>query len=87
VIQAQTRIADDLQDRNGTPMRPAAVMLQELRAMADGATPRKLVDLAGATSWVAVLPPIEEAESWQEGVDTPEVVAGVRMAVLNFSAA
>jgi hypothetical protein len=86
VIEARVRVADDLQDRNGTPMRPAAVMLQELRAMADGATPRRLVDLAGATSWVAVLPPIEETELWQEGVDTPEIVAGVRMAVLDFSA-
>ncbi len=85
-ITAAVRLADNLQDRTGNQMRPGALMLQELRDMADGATPRKLIDLTGAANWVAVLQPVEEVEVWQEGVDEPELAATVKMAVLTFTA-
>lgn len=86
LITAVVRIADNLTPRQGGPMRPGAVMLQELRDMATSGNPVKLVDLAGATSWVNVLAPIEEQEVYPDTEsDDPEVAATVRMAVLNFS--
>jgi hypothetical protein len=91
VIEAAVHIADNLVDRSGVPMRPAAVMIDELRALADpardGGTAARLVDLAGATQYVAVIPPVEEHEIYQQGSDEPEVVASVRMAILSLSAA
>lgn len=88
VIDAQVQVADNLADRHGTPMRPAAVMVDDLRAMSDplrdGGRPHKLVDLAGATSWVTVGAP-EETEVWQQGGDAPEVAVSIRLAVLSLS--
>lgn len=87
VIQAQTRVADNLKDRRGAPMRSGAQMLKELRQFASPSWgPIELIDLAGATQLVKVLPPIDESEVYQEGQENPEVSAGVRMAVLSFSA-
>ena len=91
VIEAQVHIADGLVDRQGVPYRPASVMIDELRAMADptrlGNAAAVLVDISGATQYVAVLPPIDEHEAYEQGTDAPEVVATLRMAVLSLSAA
>jgi hypothetical protein len=88
-ISAAVRIADDLPDRRGTPMRPGAVQLDELRAMADprrsGGVPVQLVDLAGATQYVVLDPELPEYEVYQEVDDAPEIGVTVRMAVMNFS--
>lgn len=50
-----------------------------------GRNPQTLIDLAGATQQVLVLPPIEEREIYQQGNEYPEVAATVRMAVLSFT--
>lgn len=84
-ITAVTRIADEMRDRQNTPMRPGALMLAELRALGQQASPVQLVDLAGATSWVNVLGDPEEAEVYQKGEDDPEIAATVRLAVLEYS--
>lgn len=84
-ITAYVRIADGIRDRQQKAMRPGAMMLAELRAFADGATPRQLVDLAGATHWVAVMQGIGEQEVYQQGDEAPEIAATVRMAVLSFT--
>jgi hypothetical protein len=88
-ITAAVRIADDLPDRRGTPMRPGAVMLEDLRALADpnrsGGTPAQLVDLAGATQYAVVVPPLSEYEVYQEGDEAPEMGVTVTMALLSFS--
>ena len=84
-IRALVRIADNLPDRHGGPMRPGAVMLQELRDMAATAQPYQLSDLVGAESWVKVLNPIDEDEQYHQGDDNPEVLATLRMAVMSFS--
>ncbi len=90
VITAVTHIADGLIDRWGTPMRDGGTMIQELRSMGDplqagGAQPVSLLDLAGATQWVVVLPAVQEQELHQAGERPPEVAATVRMAVLDFT--
>lgn len=82
-VTAQVRIADGLADRHGTPMRDAATMLRELREMHK--TPRVLVDPTGGVSYVNVSPVVEEQEVWQEG-DTFELMATVRMGILEYSA-
>ena len=86
IVTAQVRVADNLRDRRGAPMRPGASMLSELRAFARGETPQMLVDLAGASQWVAVINPVGEQEAFQSGTDAPEVLAQVTMAVLDFTA-
>jgi len=86
-IEARTRIADNMRDRNGGKMRPGATMLRELRGYAGGSAPVLMTDLAGATSWVKVQPPIEEVEFYQQGQENPEVAAMVRASVMEFSAA
>ncbi len=84
-VSAGVRIADGVRDRQGRPMRQGATMLAELRGYAQSGTPQKLIDLAGATSWVAVMAPIDEQEAYQVGDENPEVAAVVKMAVLDFS--
>jgi hypothetical protein len=86
-ITAVVRIADNVPDRQGTMLRPGAVMLAELRALAVSPTPTQLVDLSGATWRVAVIPPVEEQELMVQGQEFPEVAASIKMAVLSFSAA
>lgn len=87
MVTAVTRIADGVRDRQGQPLRSGATMLAELRDMADpegsGRQPQLLVDLAGATSWVNVLAPIEEQEVYQRGMEEPELAATVRMVMLD----
>lgn len=88
MIQAVVRVTDNLHDRQGQPMRSGATMLQELRDLANpnvNVGPHQLIDLAGATAWAKVMPPIEEQEVWQQGSEYPEIAATVRMAVLNYS--
>lgn len=89
MITAVVRIADGLRDRQGAEMRSGATMLQELRDMGNPQKqeriPYQLIDLAGATSYVKVLGRVEESESYQQGEDTPEIAAVLRMAVLSFS--
>jgi hypothetical protein len=86
VISAHTRISDSVVDRNGAPMRPAAQMIRELRELATPSFgPVRMQDLLGNTQIVKVLPPVEEAEVWQDGQLVPEIDATVRMAVLSYS--
>lgn len=84
-ISAVVRVADGVRDRQGKDMRPAAAMIGELREMAKGEDPRILIDLAGAASWVVVIPPVTEAEVYQDGEDNPELAATVMMAVLDMT--
>lgn len=83
-VAAVLRIADDVPNRTGVPMRPGATMLAELRALAGG-PPCQMVDLTGATHWVKVLQPVEEREVYQAGSDYPEIAATVKLAILTFS--
>lgn len=91
-ITAVVHIADNVSDRDGVPIpRSGAVMLQELHALANGApgspgqSPVRLTDLAGATSWVVVIPPVDEQEVLSVGDESMEVAATVRMAVLDLT--
>lgn len=84
-ITAQIRLGDNMRDRQGATMRSAATMIKELRALATRSTPVTLIDLAGATSYVNVLPPVEETEYYQKGDDNPELMAKIRMAIMTFS--
>lgn len=83
-ITAVVRIADNMADRQGHPMRSAAAQIADLRALAQSISPVQLVDLAGATSYVSVQRPIQESETYQQGSDEPEIAATVRMSVLDF---
>jgi hypothetical protein len=84
-LTAVVRIADGVRDRSGKIMRPGSVMISELREMATSDLPQLLIDLAGAASWVVVVPPVAEAEAYQQGEQYPEVVATVQMAVLDMT--
>lgn len=84
-ITAVVRVADGVRDRRGKEMRRGGAMLEELRDMARGRSPQKLIDLAGATSWVVVVPPVEEQEVYQKGDENPELAARIQMAVLDFT--
>lgn len=83
-ITAVIDVAGRRADRGGTPMRSAAAQLTELRGLAGGA-PVQLVDLTGAQNWVTVQRSIDEAETYEEGADEPEVAATVKLSVLRFS--
>lgn len=85
VIDAQIRASDNLQDRQGGIMRPGAQILQDLRDLAKTPTPALLIDLTGAESYVAVQQPIDEKAIWQEGQENPEIVAAVKLTVMDFS--
>jgi len=85
LITARTFIGNNVLDRRGGKMRPGSNMIRELRSMAEGTGPSYLTDLAGATGWVAVQSPIEEQEIYQRGFEEPEIMATVRMAVLDFT--
>jgi len=88
-IDAVVTAADETPDRRGTPMRPGAVILDDLREMADptrlGAQPHRLIDLAGATSYVVFDGMPVESEFYQEGSEQPEVTATIRLAVLTIT--
>jgi hypothetical protein len=88
MIDAVVRASDGITDRYGTPMRPAAVIVDDLRAMADplrdGGRPHQLVDLAGATSWVTLKMP-EESEIYSTGQEEPELALTVQMAVMTMT--
>jgi len=88
-IEAVVAAADGTPDRRGTPMRPAAVVLDDLRELADprrlGGQPHRLVDLAGATSYVVFDGMPEETESYSEGRENPELVASIRLVVMTLS--
>jgi hypothetical protein len=85
VITAQVRIADGIRDRRGTAMRSGTAMLSELRSLATQAAPVQLIDLAGATSWVTVQAPVDEQETYQVGDENPEIIATVRLAVMDYT--
>ncbi len=85
IITAKVHIADGLRDRHGGEMRPGQTMLTELRLMALGANPFALVDLVGATYPVVVQPTIEEQEVYQGGETIPDLVAAVKIGVLDAS--
>lgn len=84
-IAARVRIADGLSDHDGDTLRNAQTMLTELREFALSSNPYPLIDLVGATMPIVVLPPIDEAEAYQEGADYPEIVATVKIGVLDAS--
>lgn len=84
-VVAKVHIADGLLDRRGSEMRPGATMLSELHLMEISDSPQLLTDLTGAQSWVAVIPPIQEEEVYQGGSDYPDLVATVKMAVMDFT--
>ena len=87
IISAQIRAGDNVPDRNGSTMRPGANILEDLRAVAKAAAPVQLSDLSGATNWVVVQQPVDESAVWQEGQENPEMVASIKMTVMDFSAA
>lgn len=88
-VTAIIRIGDGIRDRSQHQLRPGAVMLDDLREMADprrlGTVPHMLRDLAGATQWVNVLRPVSESEVYQQGEENPEIAATVTMAVLEMT--
>lgn len=88
-IEAVVTAADGAADRRGTPMRPGATVLDDLRELADprrrGGQPHRLIDLAGATSYVVLDGMPVESETYQEGSENPELVATVRMVVMSLS--
>lgn len=89
VVTAVVHISDEVRDRFGNEMRDGATMIQELRNLADpyisGRNPIMMLDLAGATQWVRVLPSIEEQEIHQAGDRPLEVAATIRLACLDFT--
>jgi hypothetical protein len=89
VIEAVVHVGDNVPDRKGTPMRPGRVMSAELHSYEDpaqlGGQILTLIDLAGATQTVVVVPPIGEAEFYQDGRGDPEIQMSVKMAVLTYS--
>lgn len=88
-IEAVITAADETPDRRGTPMRPGSVVLDDLRELADplrlGSQPHRLIDLAGATSYVVFDGMPEETEAYQEGSENAEIVASIRLVVLTLS--
>ncbi len=89
VITAVIDVADGTRDREGASMRPGGTQLTELRALSRSSlgvpAAVALIDLAGATSVVEVLAPVEEMEVYQAGNDNPQVAATVKMAVMTFT--
>ena len=83
-ITAQIRIADNVVDRQSQRMRSAEAMVADLRGFASSASPLKLVDIAGATSWVTVQRAMPEQEQYQAGNEEPEMVKTISMTVLDF---
>lgn len=70
-------------------MRSGKTMSAELHALEDpnqlGGQILTLIDLAGATQTVVVVPPVGEAEFYQDGSRDPEIQMAVKMAVLTYS--
>lgn len=86
VIQATIKCADGTLDREGVPMRPGSTMLDELRALSRPSQgPVTVTDLAGNKVIATIQPPVAETETWQDGVQFPEVAAQVRMALFYAS--
>lgn len=89
VYDAVIHVGDNVPDRRGTPLRPGRVMIDELRSYEDpdqlGGQALTLIDLAGATQQVVLVPPITESEFYQDGSKDPEIAASVRLAVLTYS--
>lgn len=84
-ITAVVRVADGMADRRGVPMRPAAQILDEMRALATSTSPARMSDLTGAGAWVLIRPNLEEVEAYQQGSDYPEIQLTAKMAVLDFT--
>ncbi len=85
VITVRVMIADHLQDRHHGEMRDGQTMLSDLRQFGLSQNPFPLVDLVGATYPVVVQPDIEEIEEYQ-GSDMPsELIATVKIGVLDAS--
>ncbi len=85
IYQARAIIGDGVKDRFGAPMRPGAIQLTELQGLEKRISPVEMIDLAGATHNVSILPPIQEVEVWQEGQEEPWVEAQITMAAYDFS--
>lgn len=89
VYDAVVHVGDNVPDRRGTPMRPGRTVIDELRSYEDpnrlGGQILTLIDLAGATQQVVLVPPIAESEFYQDGSRDPEIAASIRLAVLTYS--
>lgn len=84
-ITAVINLADNQADRQGSPInRPGSTMLTELRGFAQSNSPQQLIDLTGAMSYVNVMAPIQESETYQVGDNYPEMAAVVNMSVVDF---
>lgn len=84
-ITAVINLADNQTDRQGSPInRPGSTMLTELRGFAQSNSPQQLIDLTGAMSYVNVMAPIQESETYQVGDNYPEMAAVVNMSVVDF---
>ena len=86
IIEARVRIADNMPDRAGGRLRPAVSQITDLRAIGSGSAPALLTDISGATQWVTMLGMPDETEQYQAGSDTPETIATIKMAVMDYSA-
>jgi len=84
-ITAIIHVADDMRDRRGNPMPPAAEQMASLRALAQTANPVRLDALGGDNAWVLIQPNIQENEAYQVGEQTPQLQVTARMAVLEFT--
>lgn len=85
VVAAKVRIADGIRDRQGGEMRPGATQLDELDTMSRASNPFPLTDLVGRTYPVIVLPGVDQEEGYQDGSDYPEIMATVKMGLLDAS--
>jgi hypothetical protein len=84
-VTAKVRIADRIEDRQGNEMRPGATMLDELDTMSRSSNPFPLTDLVGRTYPVLVLPGVDEEEAYQVGSDYPEIMATVKLGIIDAS--
>ncbi len=84
-ITCQIRCFDNDKDREGAPMPPAENQIQALRSQAKQSNPTSFVDIVGVTTPALTQPPIEEKEVYQGGNDYPELVATVKLGVLDAS--
>jgi hypothetical protein len=85
IITAKARIADGIEDRQGGQMRDGASMLNELETFSKSSNPYPLIDLAGRTLPIVVMPGVDEEETYQDVDDYPEIVATVKLGIIDAS--
>jgi hypothetical protein len=85
VITAKVRISDGMSDRQGTPLRDANAMLADLRGFAKAGNAFPITDVSGTIFPGVVIPPLDEQETYQGGSDYPDIIATVKIGVLDAS--